>query len=783
MVHNAYMFKKSGRMRMLKTINHNVAVRSIVMISCLIAMLCLISDQSYAEQEAATSSTQKKEDAALIRAESIEKRLKEIRELLVVAEANENEQTASQLGTTLEELSNRNALLNNLSAVYVRLLTALKKQPSLRKEEESLGQASRMEKEGLIAESPPFSFTDYDRYVNRLNEATQGKESAVAISALYKKQIEESQAEVDQAHKRLRLLQEDVESYGMKEVPSSLQWKYEFANAEREFRQAVLDLAQIDNENALIEQHLAELKIDIAQKQVQWIKERLTFNQKDLEKHIVSVDEREQVLEERIASLRNEKISVDEKWMEAQQAFDKAQKAGELEKKQAEAYLRSREAWQDTYKRVLDQSEMQMQIISREKQLWHRRYSLLQNKIDGAELDSWRQESHSFISKVERGLEVMQNYQTNLQSQVASLKTALSDETLDAVVRKHMESRLQAIQKSTERDLEFIATVLGLRDLEQRLIDAVNERQKKIPVTEKLQTLGDRIGSLWESELWVIDDRAVTVSKVFVALVIFIIGLVLTRLGTRFIGKRLLAASRFDQTAATAVEKVLYYFALLILLLFALRTVNIPLTIFTVFGGALAIGLGFGAQNLLNNFISGFILMIERPVKIGDMIEVDETYGIVEEIGSRCTRIRTSGNIHILVPNSSFLEKNIVNWTLADQNIRAHLSVGVEYGSDTRKVRQLMLKAAGEHGKVLKDPEPFVLFTDFGDNALIFEIYFWINIQRLMDRRIIESDLRFIINELFREADIIIAFPQRDVHLDTSKPLDLRIMKDQECDI
>jgi small-conductance mechanosensitive channel len=98
-------------------------------------------------------------------------------------------------------------------------------------------------------------------------------------------------------------------------------------------------------------------------------------------------------------------------------------------------------------------------------------------------------------------------------------------------------------------------------------------------------------------------------------------------------------------------------------------------------------------------------------------------------------------------------------------------------------VKQLLLKAAGEHGKVLKEPEPFVLFTDFGDNALIFEIYFWISIQRLMDRRVIESDLRFIINELFREAGIVIAFPQRDIHIDTTKPLDLRIAKDQEGEI
>lgn len=105
------------------------------------------------------------------------------------------------------------------------------------------------------------------------------------------------------------------------------------------------------------------------------------------------------------------------------------------------------------------------------------------------------------------------------------------------------------------------------------------------------------------------------------------------------------------------------------------------------------------------------------------------------------------------------------------------MKVGVAYGTDTREASRLMLKAAHDHEKTLKAPEPFVLFTDFGDNSLVFEVYFWLSMGRLMERRMIESDIRFRIDDLFREASIVIAFPQQDVHLDTSKPLDLRIME------
>jgi small-conductance mechanosensitive channel len=233
------------------------------------------------------------------------------------------------------------------------------------------------------------------------------------------------------------------------------------------------------------------------------------------------------------------------------------------------------------------------------------------------------------------------------------------------------------------------------------------------------------------------------------------------------------------ETTTAAVEKIINYVVILLIILFALRVVNMPLTLFTFLGGAVAIGVGFGAQNLINNFISGFIVMAEQPIKIGDLVEIEGMFAMVEEIGARCTRIRTGGNVQILVPNSSFLEKNIINWTLSDKEVRAQVTVGVIYGSPVREVERLMLQVADEHTKVKKAPKPFVLFNDFGDNSLIFDLYFWISMNRIMDRRIIESDIRFHIDELFREAGIVIAFPQRDVHLDTQKPLEFRLVKDQ----
>jgi len=290
----------------------------------------------------------------------------------------------------------------------------------------------------------------------------------------------------------------------------------------------------------------------------------------------------------------------------------------------------------------------------------------------------------------------------------------------------------------------------------------------------------ENFSNIWNFNIITIDNDPVTIGKLAIALGILLVGMISAKLVIRAVGNRLLTKTPLKRNTALAIQKMLTYSAYVLVLLFAFRMVNIPLAAFAFLGGAIAIGVGFGAQNIINNFISGFIIMTERPISVGDLIEVDGMLGEVEEIGARCTRVRTGENIHILVPNSTFLEKNITNWTLSDKKIRTKVTVGVIYGSPVDKVKELLLKAARENDRVNKDPEPFVLFADFGDNALIFDIYFWVSIKRIIERKFIESSVRFRIDDLFREAGIVIAFPQRDVHLDAYKPLELHILDNKD---
>jgi small-conductance mechanosensitive channel len=165
----------------------------------------------------------------------------------------------------------------------------------------------------------------------------------------------------------------------------------------------------------------------------------------------------------------------------------------------------------------------------------------------------------------------------------------------------------------------------------------------------------------------------------------------------------------------------------------------------------------------VNNFASGLILLFERPVKIGDTIELEENWGVIKKLGLRATIVQTYDNAEIVVPNSDLISNQVTNWTLAERRIRIKVNVGVAYGSDVDLVLQLLKECADEHELVLKDPAPQALFMGFGDSSLDFELRVWV--ADFADRRIVPSDMHQAIDRKFRQSNIEIPFPQRDLHV------------------
>lgn len=285
----------------------------------------------------------------------------------------------------------------------------------------------------------------------------------------------------------------------------------------------------------------------------------------------------------------------------------------------------------------------------------------------------------------------------------------------------------------------------------------------------------ETLRAIWNFELFSIGGSAVLVSQLVLILFVIVGGYIVSKLIERIIQKRL-AQTELRADAAYLLQRIIFYTLIVVVIMTALALLNVPLAAFAFVSGAVAIGVGFGAQNIINNFISGWILLMERPIRIGDFIEIDDSMGVVERIGNRSTRILRVDGVHMMIPNSQLLERVVVNWTLVDKRIRTIVRVGVAYGSPVRKVAELIRQAVSEEKDVMTEPAPSVVFDDFGDNALIFDVYFWAEVGGERFLREIRSSIRFRIDELFREHDITIAFPQRDVHMNTLAPLEVRVV-------
>lgn len=232
-----------------------------------------------------------------------------------------------------------------------------------------------------------------------------------------------------------------------------------------------------------------------------------------------------------------------------------------------------------------------------------------------------------------------------------------------------------------------------------------------------------------------------------------------------FLKNRVFRHSGLEVGLQESIASVAGYVLWFVGILAALNALGFSGTSLTVAFGALGVGLGFGLQNIFNNFVSGLILLFERPIQVGDSIEIDGVWGEVRKINVRSTIIQTVDNASMIVPNSEFISGRVVNWSLKDLRIRRNINVGVAYGSDVELVRLTLLEVAQSHPLVYKLPEPSVLFVDFGDSALIFRLRVWTTVPVCLQ---VETDIRFEINRLFQERGIEIAFPQLDVHLKTA---------------
>ncbi|PKO31319.1 MAG: hypothetical protein CVU34_17840 [Betaproteobacteria bacterium HGW-Betaproteobacteria-7] len=300
------------------------------------------------------------------------------------------------------------------------------------------------------------------------------------------------------------------------------------------------------------------------------------------------------------------------------------------------------------------------------------------------------------------------------------------------------------------------------------------------------ERVADVVRNIWQRELFVAEDVSeidgrqvsvkygITVGKSIGLVVVFFIGYWLLALVSRFIQQQLVRRLRVSPQLASVIRRWSMIALSLALIILLLNLARIPLSVFAFLGGALAIGFGFGAQNIIKNFISGLIVLFERKVRVGDVVELGGVTGYVTAVDLRATTVRSFNGVEALIPNANFVENQVINWTYSNRRVRRELPVDIAYGTDVHQTEALFLAATAEHPYVLKDPLPEVFFDGFGDSALKVVLVYWVEFDGAKGPRRVDSDLRHDIYGRLAAAGIAIPFPQREVLVSLAQPLAVR---------
>lgn len=269
-----------------------------------------------------------------------------------------------------------------------------------------------------------------------------------------------------------------------------------------------------------------------------------------------------------------------------------------------------------------------------------------------------------------------------------------------------------------------------------------------------------------KQEIFSYKDYQLTVLQVVVVALVFLIAW-LTAKGLKRVIVDRGNFSELERGRRLSVFKLIEYVIWVLVLLLAMESLGFKITLLLAGSAALLVGIGLGLQEVFKDFVSGIILLFDGTIRVSDVIEVDGQIGRVKEIRLRASEVETRDGIVMIIPNSEFITGRVVNWTHNRKLTRFKVVVGVAYGSDVRKVERLLIESAKNHEEVVKTPEPFVFFNDFGDSQLTFGLYFFS--RSVMRIEFVKSDLRFAIDEAFRKNGITIPFPQRDIWIKEGK--------------
>jgi small-conductance mechanosensitive channel len=645
-----------------------------------------------------------------------------------------------------------------------------------------------------FADPPPYSIL----MVDALRETTDTLRTKIAAlqagQAVAAREVERFQADVRRSDAALRQAREAA-SLAPPDQAALAAWRVDAAQWAVRSTTAAAQVLQRRVEASVEQMHADQANLELAERKLAVASRNLRFSAEDLERVRQNERDRTASIDKDLAAALQRALQAGRERDEASRALEAlranpATPAARLEV--AEARLRAADAAVASSRFETDVLDMLGSVARSTHDLWKLRY----DAINSPDADKRREATARLKTIGER----LMPWRDLAEAQLAIVESARREQRLRLADAGPTPDALRYENAIRDSLAHRTATAQRLHDSADRLEHAVSRWIREFEVEEQARPWPERLAGawataklaarqLWNFEMFEVEDtveaegqkltvsRGVTVGKSVGALLLFVFGYwIAARLARRL---EQLLVGRFGVEAAPARTTRRWVLALwgLVLAAITLNLARIPLTVFAFLGGALAIGVGFGTQTIIRNFISGLILLMERQVRVGDTVEVEGVTGTVTEVNLRSSTVLADTGVEAIIPNSALLENRVTNWTHTDRRLRRAVRVGVAYGSKARDVADVLKDCADRHGLVLKTPPPFVLFEDFGDNALVFALYFWIEMGPGVSSPAVMSDLRFMIEKRFAEAGIGIAFPQRDIHLTASRPLQVELTR------
>jgi potassium efflux system protein len=724
----------------------------------------------------------------------LESRLTELH-LQLLPEAVAAMRSTYQGAASPQELEEWEKLANRLAGILDSHINVLIKLKNIR--QVNRDQTLRIKSWRGFPDKPPYPLSLLDNLSDVIHAKLINLQSLDMMGTTFEGEFEEFSNGLKNSRKQVRLAEENVEKSVGKPAEQRSRWLLVMARLRDEVNQDGVVFAEARRLMLQESREGLQSEIDFSRQKLAVALKNYRFSADELEQKLKDIDDRREQLQQEMSRAEHDGENARKALQASEQAVRRAQ--DEFASRGMSKVPLDRLTKEHQLQQILfDAAEFRttilrgmLYLLKNEKGIWLERYTIANGekaKRDQGEL----RRNQDDLANYARWKEFISAKRTSLQLLIQSQQEKLNAISLSGSEREVAQSILKAYQAQLgvlhrgDAVLDQYAQVARHRDEEAKR--ALKELTLADRARETLDSVSAAAGKIWHAELYVAEEtiiadgkkivrpRSVTLGKLVEAVLILVAGSWVIQRQKKFFHWMATNRLKFSANEAHLYSRLFGYLLYIVLLVGALIFVKIPLAVFAFFGGALAIGIGFGAQTLINNFISGMILLFDRTIRVGDVVEVDGHRGRVATIGMRSSSVKRFDGVEILVPNSLFLQQNVTNWTSSDKRVRYSVSLGVAYGSPTQEAQRVILKAVEDQREVLRDPPAYVVFENFADSSLNFTAYFWINLDPEINSLVVFSDIRHRIGERLAEAGIAIPFPQRDLHLDAGQPIEIKMV-------